>query len=396
MKKVFSLIFTFSLVFIGVNFVYATTQIEKSCTTKCANDNLKRCDDICEQVSFCYEACMQGMYNPDAEYCENQCYINHYHEPYDTSSNTSKKYNYEEFNYNDCKLSCSTAGSEVVYCKAGCDARNFVKGELSKCLTDSCRNTWYSETVYQLKYKYYIDYYKGTSSDGGFNYSTFDYGKCTLGCKSAGSETNNCMAGCEAREITQYCILNATSQNIVDTCKNNFQDLYESKREEYNGTFDSTDEPSLSQQCSNQCSAECEFEDNRLECYRYCYDDCIKEGNVKGETPAWNEKFQCGDFKIPYLFVSIVNTVITIIKIAVPVIIIILGSLDLLKAVMAQKEDEIKKGQQTFIKRLIVGAVVFLVFAIVQMIIGLVAPKNDSANTNMWNCVDCFVNGNCK
>jgi uncharacterized membrane protein len=100
------------------------------------------------------------------------------------------------------------------------------------------------------------------------------------------------------------------------------------------------------------------------------------------------------DSTIPRL----VTLAINLIKVVVPVLLIVFGMLDLGKAVMAQKEDEIKKGQQTFIKRLIAAVIVFLVVFIVQLAIGLVAPKDE--NASMWNCVDCLINysssnGNC-
>ena len=57
------------------------------------------------------------------------------------------------------------------------------------------------------------------------------------------------------------------------------------------------------------------------------------------------------------------------------------------------KEDEIKKGQQTFVKRLIAAVIVFLVVFIVELAIGLVAPKGD--NDNIWGCFDCLVNNEC-
>ena len=104
-------------------------------------------------------------------------------------------------------------------------------------------------------------------------------------------------------------------------------------------------------------------------------------------------KVQCGDNVIPYAAPQIVKIIFTILQIATPIIIILFGMIDFLKAVIAQKEDEIKKGQQTFIKRLILGALVFLVFFFVEIIIGFVAPKDE--NQSMWNCVDCFINGNC-
>ncbi len=106
------------------------------------------------------------------------------------------------------------------------------------------------------------------------------------------------------------------------------------------------------------------------------------------------QKVVCGDMEIPYIVAQISATIVDILKIITPIIIIIMGMIDLTKSVMAQKEDEIKKGQQAFLKRIFLGAAVFLVFLLVEVIIGLVAPKDK--NTNMWNCVDCFINKNCQ
>ena len=64
------------------------------------------------------------------------------------------------------------------------------------------------------------------------------------------------------------------------------------------------------------------------------------------------------DNKIP----DTVSLIVKIIFIVVPILLVVLGSMDLLKGVFAQKEDEIKKGQQTFIKRLIAGVLVFFVY----------------------------------
>jgi len=64
--------------------------------------------------------------------------------------------------------------------------------------------------------------------------------------------------------------------------------------------------------------------------------------------------------------------------------------LDFGKAVIAQKEDEIKKSQTLFIKRLLSAAIVFFVFIIVEVLFNVVAPDED---TTIWNCVNCFING---
>ena len=63
--------------------------------------------------------------------------------------------------------------------------------------------------------------------------------------------------------------------------------------------------------------------------------------------------------------------------------------IDLGKAVVAQKEDEIKKGQQTFLKRAIAAVIVFFVIQIVQIIVRFVSNNE----TNISNCFNCFING---
>ena len=108
-------------------------------------------------------------------------------------------------------------------------------------------------------------------------------------------------------------------------------------------------------------------------------------------------KLQCGEEEIPYVAAQIVRTAIIVLEIVTPLLIIVLGMVDLLKAVIAQKEDEIKKGQQTFVRRLIMGALVFLVFVLVQFIIGFVTNvlNEKSTNDTMWSCTNCFINGKC-
>ena len=112
------------------------------------------------------------------------------------------------------------------------------------------------------------------------------------------------------------------------------------------------------------------------------------------------ETVSCGSGMIsgvPSSIPKIVNVAYTVLQIAVPIIIVILGMIDLVKAVMAQKEDEVKKAQMTFIKRLIAGALVFFVFVIVKLLVSVVADNSTSAN-KIIDCADCFLNGidNCK
>ena len=108
-----------------------------------------------------------------------------------------------------------------------------------------------------------------------------------------------------------------------------------------------------------------------------------------------NITLSCGTTSliIDSMIPNLVTTAVNIIKIVIPILLIIYGMLDLGKAVMAQKEDEIKKGQQTFVKRLIAAVIVFLVVFVVEIAIGLVAPRD--SNENVWGCFNCLVNNEC-
>lgn len=97
------------------------------------------------------------------------------------------------------------------------------------------------------------------------------------------------------------------------------------------------------------------------------------------------------EVNIPGQIARIITLAINLIKIVVPILLIIWGMLDLGKAVMAQKDDEIKKGQQTFVKRIVAAAIVFFIVTIVTLVIGLVAGDG-TENAGIMNCIDGIIN----
>ena len=92
---------------------------------------------------------------------------------------------------------------------------------------------------------------------------------------------------------------------------------------------------------------------------------------------------------------QILGYVINAFKIIIPIIIVILAILDLGKAVMAGKEDEIKSAQNMLIKRIIYGVAIFFVVTIVQVVFNLVGEnqykeKDKNGNPNpAYNCWIC-------
>lgn len=83
--------------------------------------------------------------------------------------------------------------------------------------------------------------------------------------------------------------------------------------------------------------------------------------------------------------------VIPLIQIGIPIILIVLGMLDLGKAVMASKEDEIKNAQKMLLKRCIYAVAIFFVVLIVQLVFGLLSTTDDddiSSTSTSWS--DCW------
>lgn len=88
---------------------------------------------------------------------------------------------------------------------------------------------------------------------------------------------------------------------------------------------------------------------------------------------------------------KLTSTVYNLLKLAVPIILVIMGMIDMFKAMSAGKEDEIKKAQKKFINRLIAGICAFLVFILVETVIGWISTA--TGNENAMDCVNCFING---
>lgn len=88
--------------------------------------------------------------------------------------------------------------------------------------------------------------------------------------------------------------------------------------------------------------------------------------------------------------IAIVRLVMNIICIAVPIIMILMGTIDLFKAVTAGKDDDIKKKQKALITRIIAGVLVFLVPTIVSVLTNLIGVSK-------WRtCWNNAKNGNFK
>lgn len=90
---------------------------------------------------------------------------------------------------------------------------------------------------------------------------------------------------------------------------------------------------------------------------------------------------------IPADVPRIIRFIYIFLQVLVPIGIVVVSSIDLFKAISAQKEDDIKKGQQTLIKRIVAAVIIFFVFAIVKLVLSVISDNSDS----IIDCISCFL-----
>lgn len=89
---------------------------------------------------------------------------------------------------------------------------------------------------------------------------------------------------------------------------------------------------------------------------------------------------------------GLVGWALTIFKIVIPLIIIALGLLDLGKAAVSSKPEEIKKSATSLIWRLVGGIIIFFIPTIIMLVFGFVGRFGDAQAQVDWNiCYKCIT-----
>lgn len=101
----------------------------------------------------------------------------------------------------------------------------------------------------------------------------------------------------------------------------------------------------------------------------------------------------CPDDLVP-VFKFIKNGVYPIIQIGIPILLIIMGSIDLEKAVLSSDDKEIKGATGKLMKRAIAAVAVFFVATIVSLLMGMFGSSGAGDNENIqgtesWK--DCWT-----
>ena len=138
---------------------------------------------------------------------------------------------------------------------------------------------------------------------------------------------------------------------------------------------------------------------------------CLDGQTANGKIGcAWNDKYEfcsptglaylsCGSGKtdahdIPVMVPQLTSYFILILKTATPIVLIIIGMVQIIKAIASTNEDEINKARSALIKKLIAAVLVFFSISIVQFVVDQVVDDDEAGSVAA--CMNCFINNDCK
>jgi amino acid permease len=90
--------------------------------------------------------------------------------------------------------------------------------------------------------------------------------------------------------------------------------------------------------------------------------------------------------------ISLIKNIFNLIKILVPIVLILMGAIDLTKAVMASDDKEIKAATSKLIKRAIAAVAVFFAVTLVDVIMGLVGDSGAEDGDDAMSWSQCWKN----
>ena len=88
--------------------------------------------------------------------------------------------------------------------------------------------------------------------------------------------------------------------------------------------------------------------------------------------------------------IALIKGVLSLIQFAIPILLILLGTIDLGKAVISSDDKEVKASQSRLIKRVIYAVAIFFVATLVFAIMNIVASSGTDGNPNSWKA--CWKN----
>ncbi len=93
--------------------------------------------------------------------------------------------------------------------------------------------------------------------------------------------------------------------------------------------------------------------------------------------------------------IKVIKAVLAVIQFVIPVLLIVLGTIDLGKAVISSDDKEVKAAQSRLIKRVIYAVAIFFVVLLVRLVMGIVGNSgvetvgtDEEVGSESW--IDCW------
>lgn len=82
--------------------------------------------------------------------------------------------------------------------------------------------------------------------------------------------------------------------------------------------------------------------------------------------------------------IKFIKGIFTLIQWLIPIALILMGSIDLGKAVLSSDDKEIKQATSKLIKRAIAAVAIFFIVVIVNLVMGLVGESDTEQDSGTW------------
>lgn len=93
---------------------------------------------------------------------------------------------------------------------------------------------------------------------------------------------------------------------------------------------------------------------------------------------------------MPQGIINIFKAVYNAILVLAPLLIVLFSAIDMMKAVMAGKADVMEKNKNNLIKRIVIGVLIFFIFAIVKWVFGTILKPVEGAS-EAWSCANAIL-----
>ena len=193
-------------------------------------------------------------------------------------------------------------------------------------------------------------------------------------------------------KIPQFIKNSDAYKSGVALAKKQFEDLKKSWLAELE---DEKNAGTLSEEEFNKIKNNLNLIDENFEDVGNDYSNRIDEIDVRPGSLDVTPVDMCSNESTSLKVFQVIGYLLIIIKIIVPLILIIMGSIDFAKAALSGDDKSTKEAAVQFSKRVLIGLIVFFIPTILDFFLSLISGASETAS-KYNNCTNCILNPNNK